>query len=82
MDLALNNLLSLICHKTQQTKPNVKFIDKTMASIIDNTILRIIITILLLHFYKFLSLALPLSLFLSLSLSLYVYIYIYIYIYR
>ena len=25
MDLALNNLQRLICHKTQQTKPNQKY---------------------------------------------------------
>ena len=28
MDLALNNLQRLICHKTQQTKPNRAYVNK------------------------------------------------------
>ena len=30
MDLALNNLQRLICHKTQQTKPNIMYTNTNM----------------------------------------------------
>ena len=60
MDLALNNLQKLICHKTKQTKPNILFL----------SLFFLFSFLFLFSFFLFLSFFLSFSSFSSLFLSL------------
>ena len=81
MDLALNNLQKLICHKTQQTKPYVS--QSIYLSIYLSLFLSIHLWLCLslficisIYFFPFIYLSLFISFYQSIHLSNYVYVYL------